>query len=148
MIKANELRIGNKVLHQRNPQLHEIETILGFLNDSVFLSADHEGVTYPKSLNSIESIPITPEVLEKCGFEENMGGWYLEGSINQKTFSSDDRKFGWCMNLSDVDKKDIHFRFGYSSVPINDSPARHIKYLHQLQNLYFALTGEELTVNL
>ena len=25
---------------------------------------------------------------------------------------------------------------------------KHIKYLHQLQNLYFALTGKELEVNL
>lgn len=27
-----------------------------------------------------------------------------------------------------------------------DLPISHIKYVHQLQNLYFALTGEELTV--
>jgi hypothetical protein len=31
---------------------------------------------------------------------------------------------------------------GLNEISVIDSP--HIKYVHQLQNLYFALTGEEL----
>lgn len=135
MIQANELRIGNW-LQSKIPFQVTGENIEQF----------SRGVNHPTQL--ISPIPLTPEILKKCGFEENLGGWYLDGDIDQKSFRSDDRKFAWCMTLSHVDDNDVHFRVGYSSVLINDAPARHIQYLHQLQNLYYSLTGKELTINI
>lgn len=40
---------------------------------------------------------------------------------------------------------DFRLRLYYQGT--NDIILHHIKYVHQLQNLYFALTGEELSLN-
>ena len=37
------------------------------------------------------------------------------------------------------------FMFNYNYMPLSDS-LKHIQYVHQLQNLYFALTEKELTI--
>jgi len=64
-------------------------------------------------------ISLTPEILEKCGFVSNP--------------YQDRYEFG-----------DIHVEYcGFRDICwVNGKP--HIEYLHQLQNLYFALTNEEL----
>lgn len=72
-------------------------------------------------------IPLTSEWLERCGFVkdilfENQSPTYFLGDffIDSSTFQPTDAGF-----------------------PIAKYK---IQYLHQLQNLYFALTGEELTI--
>jgi len=71
-------------------------------------------------------IPLTEEWLIKFGFEDNQkvkGVKYIDGVI-----AIDCIRYGkgWCL--------------------ANDEYHPNIKYVHQLQNLYFALTGEELTI--
>ena len=75
-------------------------------------------------IKHVHPIPLTEELLtEKCGFRRNhYGGLYLYG------------KFDF-----DLTKE------GYFLV---DDVGVYCKHLHQLQNLYFALTGKELPVNL
>lgn len=80
-------------------------------------------------------IPLTEDILLKCGFKKekvsSYGGadmWQGMGAYSYNgewIFSGDYR----CLHL-----------VGYFNTQIN--------YLHQLQNLYFALTGEELTIKL
>nr|DAH30074.1 MAG TPA: hypothetical protein [Caudoviricetes sp.] len=74
----------------------------------------------------INPIPLTKELLLKCGFEEEFGGiiYYNRNQGIEFNFSN-----GWCTAS----------RGEYDIVDV--------QYLHQLQNLYFALTGEELEVN-
>jgi len=69
-------------------------------------------------------IPLTEEWLLKFGFEIKQGRFGNEyfGKINLYTAS--DKKIVFCYD-------------GY---------LKGIKYVHQLQNLYFALTGNELTL--
>lgn len=76
---------------------------------------------------NLKPIPLSMEILQKCGF----------------TFS-EDTVFG---------KKKIYgilgdFTFIYNRIMWNSFIIGHIKYLHQLQNLYYALTEQELTVNI
>ncbi len=66
----------------------------------------------------LEPIPLTEEWLVKFGFE----GW---------------DKGDYTMNLSNAN---------FYKLPIWQPLAKNIKHVHQLQNLYFALTGEELTI--
>ena len=75
-------------------------------------------------LNYIKPIALTEEWLLKFGFEKDRNGYFL-GILS---FSiTKNNKFMIC---------------------INDSPIQTIcNYVHQLQNLYFALTGEELIIN-
>ena len=69
------------------------------------------------------SIPLTEEWLLKFGFEK-LEGW-------------DDTFF---FQLNNIQIADYNVS-GY------DYDGFNIKHIHQLQNLYFALTGEELTIN-
>ena len=110
MINANELRIGNWVKING----HEIK-----LAKELFclLLMDQVAAPYP--------IQLTPEILEKCGFEmhNDRGLWRLNNFY-----------------LHFYTLSDNEYCFKY-----NDFRSSSIFYLHQLQNLYFALTGEELT---
>ena len=99
-MKANELRIGNWVLNKNGRHIQ--------------INRDMFGIVL-----ILKSIPLTPEVLEKCGFESN---------------PYQDR----------YELKDLHFEYCGVRNIIWSEKYPHIQYLHQLQNLHFALTGEEL----
>jgi len=72
---------------------------------------------------AIEPIPLTEEWLVKFGFEDNLPWEYKQ------------------FRLDDQDRFHVVDQTGYGIII-----ARGIKYVHQLQNLYFALTGEELPI--
>lgn len=73
-----------------------------------------------------EPIPLTAETLEMCGF----------GVVKDTTLWAKQNFY-----LRKYLMPDNHFYFSYK-----DYKSTTIQYLHQLQNLYFALTGEELEV--
>lgn len=73
----------------------------------------------PKPL--IEPISLTEEWLIKLGFKTNDKCWYFKGNFRYNAIVKYWQWYG---------------------VNIQDSL---IKHVHQLQNLYFVLTGEELT---
>jgi hypothetical protein len=123
MIQSNELRIGDIVLRAKwlqksytLPNEWEYDQITVSHNDITAC------VVKPESFNPI---PLTPEILEKCGFEKDIDDMYLE-TKHILFVSYNDDEFVHCKNTA------------------LDTLVS-IKYLHQLQNLYFALTGEELT---
>lgn len=122
MIKANELRIGNFVLWDNE----DIYSIKGIGNNGVRFNNDHGQFRLNKR---IYPIPLTPEILEKAGFEGNRTGFYH--SPNGKPYS-----------LYLNNEQEVFLYFGDYDTNIK------IKHLHHLQNLYFALTGTELEINL
>ena len=75
---------------------------------------------------TVNPIPLTEEWLLKFGFEKKINDddfdYWLKGEFDD-TFLCEHAD-GFCYN----------FGFGHE-----------LKHVHQLQNLYFALTGEELT---
>lgn len=121
MIAANELRIGNWVNY-----IMEDKTMPD-TPGPIFLSISG------KDAEHYNPIPLSPEVLEKCGFdnqEDGDGGYYHELlSDNGVLFVEGDKK-------------------GYTDVFIDCWENIRVRYLHQLQNLYFALTSHELTIKL
>lgn len=123
MIQANELRIGNFV-KTPNQDFFRIDAF-EYLRDDFGKVAQGKDTQYhplPWYLNNIEPIPLTPEILEKCGLTNTI---YLNG-------------YAYNFDITG----DVSFNHGEYEQICN------VKYLHQLQNLYFALTGEELSVNL
>lgn len=87
------------------------------------------GLTIHKfELNQIklEPIPLTEDILLMCGFEQDVHNqfFYDKGqfSIKRNIYSDKETDYSLCGNVSCIN----------------------FKYIHQLQNLYFALTGEEL----
>ena len=118
MINANELRIGNwvKLFNDDFYKIHVIsKTVIqvegGIIGGEVF------------KLEHIQPIPLTPEILEKCGFKKGSIYFYFSKFRIVKINDSNN----WLILLSDT----YHHLCK-------------LKHLHQLQNLYFALTGEEL----
>ena len=130
-MKANELRIGLCLL-----VCGEITQISsGFIADYDFSLRHNFSNNTPIARDSVYPFPLTPEILEKAGFK------YDEGMESYDLFTSS----GLISIATDYSFfiGDNHLECGFAGG--NKSL---VKYLHQLQNLYFALTGEELQINL
>ena len=95
----------------------KIELIKGIEDDWVGLSKSYRVPLNALGLNPIE---LTEEWLIKMGFGDTGNKKWIHG------------KFGFSLIKG--------FKFYKSGV------LPEVKYVHQLQNLYFALTGEELTI--
>lgn len=135
MIKANELRIGNWVLLD-GKHIADIESVtqnvISTKNPYNKYTDGTSGDYWNCASDYITPVPLTPEILEKCGFEKfqygdstALEGYVTNGRIIIKGFLTPDNYF----NL-------LGYKQDHSI----------IQYLHQLQNLYFALAGEELQV--
>jgi hypothetical protein len=113
-MKANELRIGQNYKHSNG-------TIIK-LDLRFFYAMTNNFDGY--KLDDLQPIPLTEDILLKCGFECFE---FDNGQPNQYRFKS----------RLIVIRDNVFVDYG-SSVKI--------LYIHQLQNLYFALTGEELNI--
>lgn len=78
--------------------------------------------------SDVSPIPLTEEWLERFGFEKDGPGWYW---LNAKDRFTD---LGYSYNLT------THvFEFDNCDLP-------EVYFVHQLQNLFWALCGQELTI--
>ena len=138
MIKANELRLGNKIqvngLHGDLFMTVSAITGKGTLNENkrvIFFEEDKEQVG--EFLEHCYSIPLTPDILEKCGFDIDLN------NFNWNAFKEFENN-----GLSHY----VTLRFNEKRGWFFNHAASPVKHVHQLQNLYFVLTGEELEINL
>ena len=122
-MKVNELRIGNLIEYRIQDDLDdrkdwwEVSKI-----DATDLCILESNIDY-----DFRPIPLTEEWLLKFGFEkqhneDDFDYWFKKGFCDDIFWEHSE---GFCHNLN----------YGGE-----------IKYVHQLQNLYFALTGEELVL--
>lgn len=117
-MKANELRIGNYVQY---PNLKKPIRV-SFID------------TTETNTTRTQPIPLTEEWLLKFGFNSDWSK-ILTKQIEGNTFE---------LRFDKTDKiivLDVNINYEETSLEF-----KHIKYIHQLQNLYFALTGEELEI--
>lgn len=119
-MEAKELRIGNLVYYENDKVTEEIST-----TNLIFIEYWNlnKGKNKTEPENRYKPIPLTEEWLFKFGFELNNKGWSKD-NIDYFIEYND--------NIFDV----VAYSFYYIIAQI--------KYVHQLQNLYFALTGKEL----
>lgn len=131
-INAKELRIGNWV---KGPlgEVMQVD-ILGHLEEPDYVHARNENTC---GQNGFEPIPLTPEILEKCGFSNNGEYDYF-----MKDEYDDDNKKIILHDMTDVDEAFEVYIYKHKHFLTT------IKYLHKLQNLYFALTATELEVKI
>lgn len=137
MIEPKDLRIGNWVMAGKSVvQVESLDErgINLYISYGVYGSTDYDGEFHdPSGYNfgqTINSIPLTPDILMKCNGSkmddyDRISIRLTDGFI--------------ILNTGDktiLDCEDSHY---------NQFPD--ILDLHQLQNLYFALTGTELTYN-
>lgn len=121
-MKTNELRIGNKLIIS-----DEIVTVTAIFSDTIH--STNENRNYAGfSLELYKGIPLTEEWLLKFGFYKNDENYYVKE--NQTS-----------IDLIKILFDEFNFYAENRGVVL-----REIKYIHQLQNLYFTLTGEELKI--
>lgn len=121
MIKVNKLRVNNLI---KGVALgSEIKVDLDFFNELI----DHENNGDSSMLDWYEGIKITTDKLLELGF--------TKGNYHTNWFSHVE------LNCHLVQFSDGEYVLeGVDDIRLSDA----FRYIHQLQNLYFALAGEEL----
>ena len=101
-------------------------------NDGVVVKIDARtifDIWDDKGLKNYKPIPLTEEWLLKFGFNGECESFHMEGITIEE--------------VSDGGKWVVYMFDEYHAVECSLAIVQHV---HQLQNLYFALTGEELTL--
>jgi hypothetical protein len=129
MINASELRLGNLVLHKSNGRIKMIPC------DYIHFDLLSKG-------GSFFPIVLKPELLTKCGFVEN----------KDYPLAPQSRELILVLPIIGSNKNEI---YGYVKnngecfvrATVNGAVAsNNFFHFHQLQNLYYMLTGKELEV--
>lgn len=134
MIQAHELRIGNLLNHSH----------IGFLKvkgintgKKVRVLDLNQNLNFSFFYEDLKPIELTPELLKKAGFSKLGNGFIIDdGSRNEhgdiivgnNTFNLFDRSYG-----------------KFEQLFVNNT---RVNYLHELQNIYFALHKQELNITL
>lgn len=126
---ARELRVGNII--QCNSKIEEIHCPHP---EQPFLNTTEYGVGV-LSWKDLEPIELDEYWLLKLGFEK-----VYESDFREKWEYPKDYRFGYSKN---VQAKNIP-----EGATFKCSTYEHIKYVHQLQNLYFILSTQELTAKI
>ena len=121
MIQSNELRIGN--LYNQFGNIHQV-------NGHIISELEKA----PQGQLWCKPIPLTEEWLIKFGFEKD--------DVFDKFFTY--------LPIHDLCMDKLSFRVDegficYESIKYR-TLLKHIQYVHSLQNLYFALTNQELEI--
>ena len=136
-MNSNELRIGNLVYIPKTDQIAEISLIAQEFEKNAFIGVNKDVIGIGGLLlKDIEPIPLTEEWLLKFGFYKFRKNKFR---IKITTFA---------ILEIDIEREDKLKCFIVKSDFFRDERIvfRIIKYVHQLQNLYFALIGEELEI--
>jgi hypothetical protein len=125
-MKANELRIGNWL--QYGVHVVPVKSIhIGIVFKKevyIYVELNEKLNHYCVLIHDVKPIPITEEWLLKLGFVSNpYQDRYEKGRLHVECDQTKGEIYLWIQSMP------------------------HIKHVHQLQNLYFSLTGEELTIS-
>jgi len=137
-MNANELRLGN-FIQSKSVKFDVVE--VGFCETNNFKTIKSltlsgfnidicSGILY--SFEAFEGIPLTEEWLTKFEFNKNSDNDPC--NTNYATYDEGTYTFNYCIDYYFDEQGYVEYVW------------KEIKYVHQLQNLYFALTGEELTL--
>lgn len=142
MIKETELRISNIV------QIGETERLLikvfnikedgineRFIHDEDYIESDPHREIY--AFKDIYPVELTPKILNMCGGEQTNGSAFL----------SIDLKHNIGQLYINPNNGIVWYRHHRHNGTMNPCP-NGIKYLHQLQNLIYALSSEELIIDI
>lgn len=133
MINPNELRLGNYVAVKNHG--NEVIGKVFAINEKCHISVEGGNNNYDYHL--VDPIRITPHILENSGFKKetikHYCGDYDIFRLSEEMYLQQDKdSYGW----------GIEDEINGCSVGVE------LIYVHQLMNLYFALTGKELEVKL
>ena len=123
MIDIKSLRLGNWV------KVGDQESIVDYLNlDSDGIGLQGNGVV--NRSEEVEGIPLTEIVIAKCGFGRKNHGWIWQPDWQNIEYRLVFFNSEWILSRGFSDYSEL--------VPI--------KFLHRLQNVIYALEGQELII--
>ena len=118
-MKATELRIGNLILHDL-----DVNEVIAISKDDIVIDG------FAGKSDSFQPIPITEEWIFKFGFEKvERNQWYSFYKLDDFKVLIHTKDYSSMINWKDCSIED---KFNWT--------------IHELQNLYHALTGEELEI--
>lgn len=128
-MKAQELRIGNLVIREAADGIDDILPVCK-IDDAGFIAVTMGSYSNSCILSRVKPVPLTEDWLLRAGFElmDNDGFWE----------HSSEPLFGFQV----IENTGV---VTYAPIWDGSFTGAPLQYLHQLQNLYFALTGTELT---
>ncbi len=132
MITVSEFRFGNLLLQKNGPKITKVP--FGLQHIDLLVNSD---------LSALYPIVLKPDILEKCGFQEN----------KKYPLLPEAREFILVLPVPGGNKNELRVYnksngecFGRALV--NDAVAsQNFFQLHQLQNLFYSLTGAELDIS-
>lgn len=132
-IKAIDFRIGNYFLDPFG-EIKKVESIddvgvNGYYDNSIGGTNFEFGGVF----ENIKPIPLTGEILLKSGFEIG----------EKRTYSKEIESLSFCVYI-DGEKLELNSLILWQSDAVYFRGV--LKYVHQLQNIYFSLIGEELEI--
>lgn len=127
MISCYELRLGNHVL--LNGNLQRVTKITSTTISTINVEENNGRTDSEYSVDQIDPVPMTNEVLEQCGFifHNYFKFWQLKTLGNSSEMEIDRDYY-----VIDLMRKAI---------------VKKLASLHQLQNVYFMLKGRELILH-
>ncbi|MDQ3278941.1 MAG: hypothetical protein M3Q06_11485 [Bacteroidota bacterium] len=133
MIKKEEFRLGNYLMHKTGVRILTVRC--GFEHFALMAKGGEKDL-YP--------VVLSAQVLEKCGFTENKKYALLPESrefmLVLPVMGNGDME----MRAYIKNNKECFGRVMLNGVPVSTN----FHHLHQLQNIYFFLTGQELELML
>lgn len=147
MIKIEDVRLGN--VFNRIGESWDKNVIGKPVSLGVHFMIDL--YQYPAFKATLEPIPLTPEWLERCGFEKlgNIFGYHLRIPTHVLTFKSISVVFN---NDTSEIQYYLFMREGEISQERDKDSivtiTKSLKYLHELQNVFYCITNTELNINL
>ena len=133
MIKPTELRLGNYVNLNDGSDIDDFRKVSGIGSKILYLRIKQCRVSEVHvNFNRVYPIPLTEELLEKCGFQEL---YRTDHSIRLELMDYPEIEYKW--------NATFNWMLTYKTTVIGN-----VKYLHELQNAVYFLTGKELDVQI
>jgi hypothetical protein len=135
-MKTNELRVGNWVNDESGAISYQIRP------------QDFLPLSLPENEVKAKPITLTPEILRKAGFVKYdwMDGYFIKTKFGDLMIQFLTHRV--CLYFTNVGGDSQGMKMRGKRYVGNINTTQNITYLHQLQNLYFALTGKELNIEL
>jgi hypothetical protein len=131
MVKREEIRLGNYLLHKTGVRVLTVKCTL-----------EHFALMAKDGGKDLFPVVLSPAVLEKCGFAENKKYALLPESREFVLVLPVMGSGATEVKAYIKNNKECFGRVMMNNVPVSNN----FHHLHQLQNVYQALTGQELEV--
>jgi hypothetical protein len=148
MIDVKEVRIGNLLNYTNEQDWTHVVEVIKIAKD--FIYAEGDEIYPPLKCECYNPILITPEILVKCGFvekKEYRDHYFINESIKANALHVS----AFCIMAAG---DEYHYAEYMYNAGIGDNEYatldyfQPLKYLHQLQNFVFFMTGQELEIKL